>query len=52
MNMKKFQFFAGEVQTTGTAGLSAEMKTFYDLALIDEASANLVHDQFGLHLLC
>lgn len=47
MNMKKFQFFAGEVQTTGTAGLSAEMKTFYDLALIDEASANLVHDQFG-----
>ena len=28
-------------------GLSAEMKTFYDMTLIDEASANLVHDQFG-----
>ena len=52
------QLFA-EVQTTllGTAnsnpsewggtGLSAEMKTFYDMTLIDEATANLVHDQFG-----
>ena len=28
-------------------GLSAEMKTFYDMTLIDEATANLVHDQFG-----
>lgn len=27
--------------------LSAEMKTFYDMTLIDEASAALVHDQFG-----
>ena len=27
--------------------LSAEMKTFYDMTLIDEASAQLVHDQFG-----
>ena len=27
--------------------LSAEMKTFYDMHLIDEASAQLVHDQFG-----
>ena len=27
--------------------LSAEMKTFYDMTLIDEASANLIHDQFG-----
>lgn len=35
------------VQTTNTSGLSAEMKTFYDMALIDEAQANLVHDQFG-----
>ncbi len=35
------------VQTTSTLGLSAEMKTFYDMALIDEAQANLVHDQFG-----
>ncbi len=27
--------------------LSAEMKTFYDMALIDEATPALVHDQFG-----
>lgn len=27
--------------------LSPEMKTFYDMSLIDEASAQLVHDQFG-----
>jgi len=40
------QLFA-ETQTTGSEGLSAEMKTFYDMTLIDEASANLVHDQFG-----
>ncbi len=30
-----------------TTTLSSEMKTFYDLTLIDEASASLVHDQFG-----
>ncbi len=35
------------VQTTNLEGLSPEMKTFYDMTLIDEASANLVHDQFG-----
>ena len=40
------QLFA-EVQTTTAEGLSAEMKTFYDMTLIDEASAALVHDQFG-----
>ena len=41
------QLFANEVQTTLLTPLSAEMKTFYDMTLIDEASANLVHDQFG-----
>ena len=40
------QLFA-EVQTTLLEGLSAEMKTFYDMTLIDEAQASLVHDQFG-----
>ena len=53
--MKKFinmiimslQLFANEVQTTLLSGLSVEMKTFYDMTLIDEAQANLVHDQFG-----
>jgi len=41
------QLFAENVQTTVSASLSAEMKTFYDMTLIDEAQANLVHDQFG-----
>ena len=41
------QLFANEVQTTLLDGLSAEMKTFYDMTLIDEAQSNLVHDQFG-----
>ena len=41
------QLFANELQTTLLSGLSAEMKTFYDMTLIDEATANLVHDQFG-----
>ena len=41
------QLFANEVQTTLLSGLTAEMKTFYDMTLIDEAQANLVHDQFG-----
>lgn len=50
--MKKFiiytlQLFANELQTTLLEGLSAEMKTFYDMTLIDEAQANLVHHQFG-----
>lgn len=41
------QVFANEVQTTLLGGLSPEMKTYYDMTLIDEATANLVHDQFG-----
>lgn len=40
------QLFA-DLQTTTSDGLSAEMQTFYDLALIDEAKPNLVHEQFG-----
>ena len=42
------QLFA-EMNTniTGDSGLSVENKTFYDMTLIDEAQANLVHDQFG-----
>ena len=46
-NKINLQLFAATVQTTLLEGLSAEMKTFYDMTLIDEASANLVHDQFG-----
>ena len=40
------QLFA-DVQTTTSAGLSPEMKIFYDKTLIDEAGPNLVHEQFG-----
>ena len=42
------QLFA-ELNTniTGDSGLSVENKTFYDMTLIDEAQANLVHDQFA-----
>ena len=47
MMMKGLQLFANELQTTLLPGLSAEMKTFYDMTLIDEAQAKLVHDQFG-----
>ena len=39
------QLFA--TQTTTQDSLSAEMKTFYATTLIDAASANPVHDQFG-----
>jgi len=39
------QLFATQVTTQDS--LSPEMKTFYDMTLIDEAQANLVHDQFG-----
>ena len=43
------QLFATQTTILTAEGnsLSAEMKTFYDMTLIDEASAKLVHDQFG-----
>ena len=44
--MVSLQIFA-DTQTTLLEGLSAEMKSFYDMTLIDEASPNLVHGQFG-----
>lgn len=42
----------GDVRESGQTypdynDLSAEMKTFYDMTLIDEATPNLIHDQFG-----
>ena len=42
------QLFA-EMNTNVTtdSGLSVENKTYYDMTLIDEAQANLVHDQFA-----
>ncbi|MBQ5709056.1 MAG: N4-gp56 family major capsid protein [Anaerotignum sp.] len=42
MNLQLF-----DVMTTSTETLSAEMKTFYDSVLLDNAKPNLVHDQFG-----
>ena len=45
------QLFVNHVNVTtdNSSGnnLSPEMKTFYDMTLIDMAEANLVHDQFG-----
>ena len=42
------QLFADlNTKVTGDAGLSVENKTFYDMNLIDEATPNLIHDQFG-----
>lgn len=47
------QLFAEETsvkpntQTTGSANLTPEMKTFYSDYLIDTAAPKLVHDQFG-----
>lgn len=45
LNLQLFAEPNTNVTTDG--GLSVEMKTFYDMTLIDEASPNLVHDQFG-----
>ena len=47
MIIKSLQIFATELQTTLLPGLSVEMKTFYDMTLLDEAQASLVHDQFA-----
>lgn len=45
--MINLQVFANQVQTTLLEGLSVENKTFYDMTLLDEAQAALVHDQFA-----
>lgn len=49
MMLMDLQLFATQTTTLTTSGnsLSAEMKTFYDMTLIDEAGPRLVHDQFG-----
>lgn len=49
MMLMELQLFATQTTTLTTSGnsLSAEMKTFYDMTLIDEAGPRLVHDQFG-----
>lgn len=48
LNKINLQLFAEmNTQTTGTATLSTEMKTYYSDYLIDNAVPKLVHDQFG-----
>jgi len=49
MLFKDLQLFdtADYTQTTGDAGISAEMKTFYDTTLLRNAQPNLVFQQFG-----
>ena len=47
MDMNLQLFADMNTQTTGTASLSDEMKTFYSSYLIDNATPKLVHDQFG-----
>jgi N4-gp56 family major capsid protein len=54
MNTRKFvllpvmlTLFDGNTNVTGDTGLSAEMKTFYDMTLIKLTEPQLVHDQFG-----
>ena len=44
MNLRLFD---GNTNLTTSAGLTAEMKTFYSDYLIDNATPKLVHDQFG-----
>ena len=47
LNTINLQLFAENTNVTTDSGMSVEMKTFYDMALIDEAQPNLIHDQFG-----
>ena len=49
MEIKTLQLFADNptVNVHTDAGLSAENKTFYDRALVEEAGPNLIHGQFG-----
>ena len=48
LSIISLQLFADAyVNTTTSEGLTAEMKTYYDMTLIDEAGPNLIHNQFG-----
>lgn len=41
------RLFDGNTNVTGDAGMSVEMRTYYNDTLIDNAKPNLVHDQFA-----
>jgi N4-gp56 family major capsid protein len=47
LNLQLFALNAADSTAEGANNLTHEMKTFYDKALLREADANLVHDQFG-----
>lgn len=41
------QLFSDVVNTTGSSGMTPEMKTFYDRNLLESAEPELVHDQWA-----
>ena len=41
------QLFAQPANHTGATGMSAEMKTYYEKRLLDQAEPLLVHDQLA-----
>lgn len=47
MNIYKINLHLFDTQTTLLDGLTPEMKTYYNMELLDDAQPNLVHEQFG-----
>ena len=48
LDLQMFAQASAQLQNTTTAsGMSAEMKTYYEKRLLDQAEPALVHDQFG-----
>ena len=48
LDLQMFADASAQLQnTTGEAGMTAEMKTYYEKTLLDLAEPALVHDQFG-----
>ena len=48
LDLQMFADASAQLQnTTGAAGMTAEMKTYYEKDLLDLAEPALVHDQFG-----
>ena len=48
LDLQMFAQASAQLQnTTTTSGMSAEMKTYYEKRLLDQAEPALVHDQFG-----
>ena len=48
MEKMNLQLFAGEMNTQTTGALSAEMKTYYGMELLENAKPQLVHNSWGL----